>query len=551
MSVELGQLFDAAVEHIRRARPLAADDGYTGALLASTLDILIQLDIYSRELNWDGAGEEGEPPAAMEEATVDLRSHLIEATNYLHIASRLMPPATAGTTTPLHDALAALAASRDLLHTHRGPDRQLLTPYALLLTQAGSQKYLALRITDLTWELGRLATDMAERSDPAQAEALQSARRELDQATVLGRAATRDAYHETGSLPAAPDIRPVPFVLAEPPAKSLTHLENASEQLLRIAFAAARTPTGDPSLTGSDLPQLARSLALTRLLSAQLLQHISANSPDTPDTQPPLHAELRTSARCWHAVAEAWHHLVDLNDPSARPLLPRYDYLTRQRSQAVPPPQPLTPHPACEIAAAQALRTGRLLYGRHWQPHVGSRVRPPRPSASLLADTEGAGPVLQALYRMSLAGRHLAANIPALVEKAAHSLVTDSIEHRPPKLPTTMRFYPAHHRQIEQINDECRAAGVAEDTLCTNLLHQAQAADRPIARARLDAAITEIYPPARPALSAQQEKVLERIIADTERRTERFTSAVQRTVHQPQNPPHPHTRTPDSRHPGR
>ncbi|MCX4538974.1 hypothetical protein OHA79_44775 (plasmid) [Streptomyces sp. NBC_00841] len=548
MSVELGQLFDAAVEHIRRARPLASDDGYTGALLASTLDILIQLDIYSRELNWDGAGEEGEPPAAMEEATVHLRSHLIEATNYLHIASRLKPPATAGATTPLHDALAALAASRDLLHTHRGPDRQLLTPYALLLTQAGSQKYLALRITDVTWELGRLATDMAERSDPAQVEALQSARRELDQATVLGRAATRDTYHETGSLPAAPDTRPIPFVPAEPPAKTLTHLENASEQLLRIAFAAARTPTGEPRLTGFDLPQLARSLALTRLLSAQLLQHISANSPDT---QLALHAELQTSARRWNTVAEAWHHLVDLNDPSARPLLPRYDYLTRQRSQAVPPPQPLTPHPACEIAATQALRTGRLLYGPDWQPHAGSRTHPPRPRASLLADTEGAGPVLHTLYRMSMAGRHLAAAIPALIEKAAHSLVTDSIEHRPPKLPTTMRFYPAHHRQIEQINEEYRAAGVAEGTLCTKLLHQAQAAGRPIARARLDAAITEIYPPDRPALSAQQEKILERIIADIERRTEHFTSAVQRAVHQPQNPPHPHNHTPAARHPGR
>lgn len=63
MSVELGRLFDTAVEHIRRARSLASDDGYTGALLASTLDILIQLDIYSRELNWDEAGEEGEPAA--------------------------------------------------------------------------------------------------------------------------------------------------------------------------------------------------------------------------------------------------------------------------------------------------------------------------------------------------------------------------------------------------------------------------------------------------------------------------------------------------------
>ncbi|MFF3787153.1 hypothetical protein [Streptomyces sp. NPDC001933] len=541
MNVELGQLFDATTEHIRRARPLASDNTYTGALLASTLDILMHIDTSTREMNW--TGEEGEPPTVMEEASAHLRSHLIEATRLLDIAYRLTPLAPAGVTTPLHAALPALVASRDLLHTHRGPDRQLLTPYALLLARADNQKYLALRIADVTWELGRLVAGMAELGAPARAEVLISARRELDQATVLGRAAIRETHHETGSLPAAADTRPIPFAPAEPPAQSLNHLEYASEQLLRISFTAARTPVDERRLTGSDLPRIAGSLALARLLSAQLLQHIS------PDTPLPLHTELQASARRWHAVAETWHHIVDLNDPSARPLLPRYDFLTRHRGQAIPPPQPLIPHPACEIAATQALRTGRLLYGPHWQPHAGSRMCRPRPRTSLLADTAGVGPVLHALYRMSVASRFLAATVPTLVEKAAGSLVTDSIEHRPLQLPSTMRFYPAHHRQIEQINDAYRLAGTTESTLCTKLLHQAQATGRPIARARLDTSITEAYPLTSPVFSARHRKILERITTDSERRTKHFTSAAQQNAHQPQNPPHPHNRMPASRKP--
>ncbi|WP_205526050.1 hypothetical protein [Streptomyces sp. S1D4-20] len=533
MSAELGQLFDAAVERIRAARPLASDSARTPELITSALGILTELTAYTRELNW--GRKAGKPPTAMATATADLRSHLTGATGHLRTADRITPAATPETPSLLDEARAALAASRDLLHTHRGPDRQLLTPYALLLARTGSQHYLTLRIADVTWELGRLAADLAEGStSPHLAETLHLARHELDQATVLGRAAAQDARHETGSLPAAPSTHPIPLTPDEAPARALTHLEDASEQLLRVSFEAARTTPGEPRLTGSDLPHLARSLALTRLLSAHLLQHATANTPGADTT---LLDHLQTAARHWHGVAEAWHHLVDLDDPSAHPLLPPYDFGTRHLGQATPLPLPPAPHIACNIATTLMLRTGRLLHGPDWNPHTPCPARPPRSPDGLVESTGGMGPLLHALYRMSVAGRALAASIPALVGKAGDNLVTDSIEHRPPGLPADIRFYPAHHRQIERINDRYRTAGTAEDILCTSLLHHAQEAGWPIARARLDAAITELYPPAKPALSRQQEKILERIIADSQIRTDRFASAVRRAVHPPEGPP--------------
>lgn len=99
-----------------------------------------------------------------------------------------------------------------------------------------------------------------------------------------------------------------------------------------------------------------------------------------------------------------------------------------------------------------------------------------------------------------------------------------------------LRFYPAHHRQIAQITEQYRTTGTAEDARCTSLIHRAQETGQPIARVGLDTAITELYPPAAPAFSAEQEKILQRIIADSESRTVRFSTAAQR-IRRPAVPP--------------
>ncbi|MGW4348990.1 hypothetical protein ACWEL8_28510 [Streptomyces sp. NPDC004690] len=537
MSAELGQLFDTAVKHIRMARPLASDGAHIPAVITAALDILNELDRYVRDLGWNGDQDPrfGAPAALMERTTADLRNHLADATTHLYSAARLTSPGSAVAPSALQRALAALTASRDLVYTHRGPDRQLLTPYALLLARASSQHYLAQRITDVTWQLGGLVGELAAHSSsPDLSGELQAARHELDQTTVLGRAAAREADRDIGSLPAAPALQPVPVLPDESPAEALTQLDGAGEQLLRIALEEARAHAlGRRPLSGSDLPQLARSLAMTRLVSARLLEHATRDRA----ADSPLPSALTEATRHWHTTAEAWHHVVDLDDPSAHPLLPPHDYRLRRSGQASPLPQPLSPHPACDIATAMTLRAGRLLYGPTWAPHAGSRDQPVRSPGRLREEIGGVGRLLHTLYRMSFASRFLASAVPAVVENASHRFVTDSIEHRPPQLLPTMRFYPAHHRQIERINERHRTAGAAEKALSTSLVHHARAAGEPITRAGLDTAITELYLPDALALSPRQEAVLQRIMDDHAHRMAGFVTAVRRRTSPPAPPP--------------
>ncbi|AEY94003.1 hypothetical protein SHJG_8738 [Streptomyces hygroscopicus subsp. jinggangensis 5008] len=143
-------------------------------------------------------------------------------------------------------------------------------------------------------------------------EELQAARRELDQSTVLGRAAAHQASPETAALPAAPALHPVPVTPKESPADSLAHLILGAEQLTRIAFEAAHS-SAERRMSGSDLPKLARWLAMTRLITARLLEHATTGE----HAQDRLVAGLAASARDWHTAAQAWHHIVDLPPPSA------------------------------------------------------------------------------------------------------------------------------------------------------------------------------------------------------------------------------------------
>jgi hypothetical protein len=279
----------------------------------------------------------------------------------------------------------------------------------------------------------------------------------------------------------------------------------------------------------------ARSLAMTRLITARLLEHATTGEGGGVDGQ--LAAGLVASARYRHTAAEAWHHIVDLDDPTAHPALPPYDYVTRRRGLASRLARPSAPHPVCDIAAITVLRAGRLLYGPDWTPLTGSRIPPERPPAELREAIGGVGRLLHTLYRLSAAGRFLASATPTVVERAAGGLVTDSIEHCPPHLPATVRFYPVLYRQTEQIAACHRAAGAAEKALCTGFVDQCRVSGEPITREGLDQEIAELYLPDVAAFSPRQEAVLQRIMEDHERRMTGFTAAVRQRVHGAGHPP--------------
>lgn len=99
MSAELGQLFDTAVHCIDAAHHLTSVRALP-ALVTGALDILVELDRYTRDLGWTGDPDarSDEPVAAMVRATADLRAHLIAATTHVAAAARLAPPDTAGAT---------------------------------------------------------------------------------------------------------------------------------------------------------------------------------------------------------------------------------------------------------------------------------------------------------------------------------------------------------------------------------------------------------------------------------------------------------------------
>ncbi|MFD9484173.1 hypothetical protein [Streptomyces sp. NPDC059991] len=540
MTVELGHLFDQAVRHIAAARTVAADSTYAPALLQGAVAILSELDSATRDFGWSGDDTEHTVMAA---ATNDLRTHFLAAAHRMTTAHSLAtgPPRL----TPLDDTRTLVAAARDLLNTHRGPDGEPLTHYALLLAQAGHQHYLALRMTDVTWHLGRLTADLADAAvSSVLRDELTAARAHLDQATVLGRHTHAPAArHAIASLPPAPPPGPLPS--SEPGATTLKQLSTGSEYLLRTAFESAHGRPVPPHLSGTDLTRLARSLSLMRLLSAQLVRHTHADPTSRNAASAEAVTALLEAARHWHSAAASWHHIVDLNDPTDHPQLPPYDLATVRRHQAVPMPRPDSPHPACALAQTLAVRTGRLLYGPAWQPTHGTRGHPTRPPAVIWEETGGPGPLWEALYQAATAGRHLAAAIPVLIERRTGHLVTDSIDHRSQAIPPHVRFYPAHHRQIAHLVNEHSTCRQNDDALRSALARLADTADHPISRVDLDNAVVRLFPAPAASLSPRQVAQLQRISEASEQRRTHFTEAVQRLrpAARP-NPVQPHSPEP-------
>ncbi|MGK5534316.1 hypothetical protein ACSNOC_27575, partial [Streptomyces sp. URMC 129] len=330
MPQTLGAAFDASVAELRaaaRALPAIPQPGQIRTLTLQTRDFLGALRAYPDTFARDTARVPGNR-TVMGRALADIRLHLTAAEQHMTIACRQAVAISGPAGEPGHRldrAATHLSVTRDVLNSHRGPDGQPLTPYLFLLATARAQRYVFSRVTDLARETGLLAAELAARSEnPAVTTALSAARHALHQAAVLGRQANRDHMTELAELPLAPPLTPDRAPRPDLPG-TLERVAEDTDRIIRGTFEAARS-SGRP-VSGSDLQQIARSLALGHLLTGRLLLHLAEEQPATISDQLRTNAaELREAAQHWQRTAQSFTRIVDLADPREHPALPHYGY---------------------------------------------------------------------------------------------------------------------------------------------------------------------------------------------------------------------------------
>ncbi|MFC5724158.1 hypothetical protein ACFP1Z_28725 [Streptomyces gamaensis] len=484
MPTVLADLYDTAGTHLRTAAQ-ALSHGAPVDHAASSAD----LEHFLTQLR-NGLPAGSSLPASR--AAHDLVGHLDSAITSLRTARRFSAAPAPGerpaTGAELADATRAVVSARDLVASHRAPDRVPLTAYALLFTTHPARSYLTWRAAELAWGAGWITHALAQSAEhPAIAAALSDARSHLDRAAVFGRASRNDADPALGAFPLALPADPVQPSPTDRPNEVPSLLEDDCERLSRAAFETLHDRTSHrPS--GSDLTQIARWTALSRLLAGRILLHTAEHHPDTAVGQVLQEAAgpLRTAAQAWHKIAKGWHRIVDTADPREHPALPAPGYEIVRQGQVVRLPR-VIPHPATVISRTMAVRTGQLLYGASWRPD-GERRPTARTTDAVLADTHGPGPLTAVLYRLPATGWQIAATAPVAMDRTRGGLVTDDPDHRPEGLDPRHRFYPVHPRQIEHLADAYGEVMRAEQAAASTLLTAAHRADTPVPRARLDAA---------------------------------------------------------------
>ncbi|MFJ8863995.1 hypothetical protein ACIRD8_37070 [Streptomyces sp. NPDC102451] len=473
----LDELFDTAGDRLRTAAAAPSPDRPASAR---------QLDRFLTALTEPvGLGDEDAPRSA---ATLDLVHHLRRASDVLRSALGLLPPPGAGPAeNHLPDALAAVHAVRDVIESHRGPDRVPLTAYAYALDTVPAHHYLTRRCSELAWGAAQVASGLAQDTlDPSAAAAFGDVRHFLSRASVLGQDGARDADAAIGALSLT---LPVSAVQADPSDRTQDVPSNLAEDCDRLSRAAFETlhHRSDHPMSGSDLQQLARWTAMQRLLAGRVLLTVAEELPD--ETAAALRESagaLRGSAQAWQKSATAWHRIVDIADPRSHPALPAPSYEIVRRGEVVRLPQ-VIPHPATVIAHTAAVRVGQLLYGPQWRPENATRPEP-RGGAEILADARSAGALASALYRLPAAGWQLALAAPQAVSQARGGLVTDVFEQQAQKGRRNHRFRPIHRQQLDALSHSYKAVLPAEQASAASLLEVARQTGVPVPRALLDAA---------------------------------------------------------------
>lgn len=475
MVTVFGDLLDGAATHLGRAA--ASPSPEDGAMRARAIGELESLAAGLAH----GLGLQASGPAAD-----GLVTHLQHAVVGLRTAREVLPrPEGAGAPEPLvaHllEARQAVAAAMDTWASHTGPDQTPLTPYADLLSTPGASAYLARRGAELAREMSTVLPAL-ERGGPPEAEGgLVTVRVALSRAAAAGSSPvhTAHAHAALDALPLAPALATAVSALSVP---VLDGLGDDGDRLSRIAFETGRG--AGRQISGSDLNHLGRWSAMGRLLAGRILLHAAATgSPALAEGVRQAADHLRTAARAWQETAYDWYHLVDLGDPRALPPLPVSSYEARRAGHVVPLPHTV-PHQVSVTAHASVMRLGQLLYGPGWQP---DRRRPePRPAAAVAADGAGLGPLAAAFSRAGSVGTQLAGAASGALTPMRPGLVTDSLDHRPPALPPTQRFYPAVDRQLRKLRDAYEIAAAADHAAAGVLRDLAGQAGTPTLRAALD-----------------------------------------------------------------
>ncbi|GAA5216830.1 hypothetical protein [Streptomyces thinghirensis] len=387
--------------------------------------------------------------------------------------------------TPMARAVQAAAAVQDLIASHRGQDGIPVTPYALAFTERPARAYLVHCSADLAWGASRVAQALSEAvANESTAVQLYVARGSLAQASVLGRSTSDKMNAAIAAFPLVPPLDPRSALSTDAPGSIAAHLADDCERLSRAAFEALHG-RGEPGLSGSDVQQLARWRAMSNLLSGRALLHAAAYAD--PHTAEPLRAaagHLRAAAQTWQQSAARWHRVVDLSDPRVHPNLPLPGYHLARSGQFNGMPK-TPPHPALITAHAHATRIGQLLYGMTWTPETPGRPAE-RGAHEVLADAGGLAGLTHTLYRVAATGWQLATAMPSVIRRIESTLVTDSIDHRPPE--AVHRFYPLPGHQVERLTERIEDVVEAEQTAAASILRTAPQTGMDTARARLDAA---------------------------------------------------------------
>ncbi|MEU3909131.1 hypothetical protein AB0F20_35940 [Streptomyces goshikiensis] len=487
----LGELFDVVVirlQEVAETPPVPLTPETNAALADGIVHVLEQIK--------KGLGPRAYTPvptAEERDLTIgerNLRGGLDQAVAWLGTARSYLLAPGAGEGGHVNEritaAVQALGAVRDTISSHLGPDRGPLTPYAYLLRHQAAFDYLTHRYSEVAWAAGQVLHRLTRNAGhPGAIEALEAARTSLNQASVHARAAARAADHALASFPLALAVEPVHAAATDLTRAVTARLEQDSERLCRAAYGALHD-RAEQRLSGSDLKQLSRWTAMTRILAGQVLRRVAADTEDDGMRASLTEAAgaLRTSARAWDAAAETWLQVVDIADPREHPKLPLPGYDLVRKGQVTRIPS-RDPHPAVVISRTACVRVGQLLFGAAWTPEQAPGA--PRPAAEILSDAGGVGPLAASLYRLPVAGWQMAMATPWSVRRAGAGLVTNAAEHRPAQLEPRRRFYPVHLRQVEALTNAYTAVMGAEQASAVKLLDTARLAGTPVPRAALDA----------------------------------------------------------------
>jgi hypothetical protein len=412
-----------------------------------------------------------------------------------------MSSATDPMAAPFAAATRLMRLARDRMRTHFDADGRPLTNHGRIASTPGGHLVVLARVGQVcagTADALRDITAAAPAEVLGDRPQLAEGARALDQAAALIRAATAGAPARLDALVSAPLLTPVMLSAGETTRTRLKLVAEGGDRLRLGMDRAVRRPDSGPPLSGSDLVDTARSLALAHLLAGRLIHAVGpAALPDGADAAA-LAGDFRSTAQALRATAEAWTRVVDLGDPRAAsvssepaPAVPPGGYVWCRNTPRLPLPRPPA-HPAVTEAELLAVRVGRILFTDDWRPERPTSAVP-RPVAEILDATGGPAPLLRALTRLPAAAVSLTTHAPRAIARLAPGLVTDDQTHRPSGLPPTYHWFPATPAQLAAL--EATYANAAEAAGAAAAHVRRMVPQQPAARTTTTSAPTPAAPP--------------------------------------------------------